>query len=171
MVPTATPGRSAATTPLSVNPVNPEVTSEPTPAPESPTPTPTPTSTPVAPTPSPTQAPSTATSTPAPEPTAAPPTQEPEVILTITLAPVPAGIPEYDRSQWKHWTDADGDCQDARQEALIAESLDEVTFETDRQSRVESGRWFEAFDGHDLGSTGYVDIDHMVSLKNALDSK
>ena len=37
--------------------------------------------------------------------------------MTITVAPVPAGIPEYDRSDWRHWIDEDGDCQDARQEA------------------------------------------------------
>ena len=43
--------------------------------------------------------------------------------LTITVAPVPEGIPQYDHSDWKHWTDADCDCQDARQEELLAETL------------------------------------------------
>ena len=61
--------------------------------------------------------------------------------LVITVADIPAGIPEYDRSEWRHWVDADGDCRDARQEVLIAESLEPVEYEDDRQCRVESGRW------------------------------
>ena len=36
--------------------------------------------------------------------------------------------------------EADGDCQDARQEVLIEESLVEVTYETERQCRVEMGQ-------------------------------
>ena len=87
--------------------------------------------------------------------------------LTITVAPVPAGIPEYDRSDWRHWIDEDGDCQDARQEVLIAESLDQVTFETDRECRVEGGQWFGAFTGTYVEDPGDLDIDHMVPLKNA----
>ena len=92
---------------------------------------------------------------------------EPATTLVITVAPVPDGIPEYDRSDWRHWTDEDGDCQDARQEALVQESLDEVPFETDEKCRVETGRWFGVFDGHDLENVGHLDIDHMVPLKNA----
>ena len=92
---------------------------------------------------------------------------EPTATLVITIAPIPADIPEYDRSHWRHWIDEDGDCQDARQEVLLAESLDRVTFETDRECRVETGRWYGAFDGHDLENIGHVDIDHMVPLKNA----
>ena len=87
--------------------------------------------------------------------------------LTITVAPVPEGIPEYDRGDWRHWVDADGDCQDARQEVLIAESLVSVTFETDRKCRVETGRWYGAFTAVYADDPGDLDIDHMVPLKNA----
>ena len=87
--------------------------------------------------------------------------------LTITVAPVPADIPEYDRSDWRHWIDEDGDCQDARHEVLIAESLDQVTFETDRQCRVETGQWYGAFTAVYVEDPGDLDIDHLVPLKNA----
>ena len=95
---------------------------------------------------------------------------EPATTLVITIATVPDDIPEYDRSDWRHWTDEDGDCQDARQGVLVEESLTPVTFETDRGCRVATGRWFGAFDGHDLENTNSLDIDHMVPLKNAHDS-
>ena len=122
---------------------------------------PAPTATMEAPTVVSTTAPATATSTPVP--TGAAPT----TTLVITVAPIPAGIPGYDRDDWKHWVDEDGDCQDARQEVLVEESLDQVTFETDRECRVEAGRWYGFFDGHDLGNTDFLDVDHMVPLKNA----
>ena len=31
---------------------------------------------------------------------------EPAATLVITIAPIPADIPEYDRDDWKHWVDA-----------------------------------------------------------------
>ena len=87
--------------------------------------------------------------------------------LVITVAEIPGGIPEYDRSEWKHWVDEDGDCQDARQEVLIEESLEPVTFEDDRQCRVEAGRWWAPYLGHHLGNPRHIDVDHHVPLKNA----
>ena len=43
-------------------------------------------------------------------------------VLRVTVSAVPATLPDYDRNDWKQWTDADRDCQDARNEVLIAES-------------------------------------------------
>ena len=106
------------------------------------------------------------TSEASPTPTPAS-TATPVNILTITVAPIPAGIPEYDRSDWRHWIDEDGDCQDARQEVLVEESLVSVTFETDRGCRVATGQWYGAFTGVYTGDPGDLDIDHLVPLKNA----
>ena len=89
------------------------------------------------------------------------------LVITITIATVPDDIPEYDRSDWRHWIDEDGDCQDARQESLVAESLVPVIFETDRECRVATGRWYGAFTGVYVEDPSDLDIDHLVPLKNA----
>ena len=131
---------------------------------ESVTPPPTPAETVEAPTVVSTPVPATSTSTPVPTGAA------PAATLVITVAPIPTDIPKYVRKDWKHWEDHDGDCQDARQEVLIAESLVPVTFETDRKCRVETGRWFGVFTGAYFEDPGDVDVDHMVPLKNAHNS-
>ena len=83
------------------------------------------------------------------------------------MAPIPPDIPGYGRSEWKHWGVEDGDCQDARQEVLIAESLVEVTFESAKMCRVKTDRWYGAFTGTYVESPGDLDVDHLVPLKNA----
>ena len=123
--------------------------------------TPTPASSIESPTPIPTRERTTDALTPAARPAAT---------LAITVAPIPADISKYSRSQYKHWIDEDGDCQDARQEALISESLVEVTFESERKCRVATGRWYGAFAGIYVEAPGDLDIDHLVPLKNAHDS-
>ena len=142
------------------------------PSPANITPTPIPQSKPGAITASvtPTPAPSTETSTPVSTQDLTTSTPTPTTSLTIAVAPIPADISEYSRSQWKHWVDENGDCQDARQEALISESLVEVTFESERKCRVATGRWYGAFAGIYVETPGDLDIDHLVPLKNAHDS-
>ena len=108
----------------------------------------------------------TPVSTPTPIPTGAAPT----TTLVITVAPITTGIPEYIRSEWKHWEDHDGDCQNARHEVLIAESLVPVTYKTDRECQVATGRWYGSFTGTYFEDPGDVDVDHMVPLKNAHNS-
>ena len=155
--PTATPAPTPAPTPTATP------TSTPTP-----TPAPTPTATP-APTPAPTPT-ATPTSTPTPTPMPSMETSTPATTLAITVAPIRADIPEYSRSQYKHWVDDDGDCQDARQEVLILESLVEVTFESEKECRVATGQWYGAFTGAYVETPGELDIDHLVPLKNAHNS-
>ncbi len=87
--------------------------------------------------------------------------------LQVTIAHAPVNLPKYDRAQWKHWTDDDRDCQDARQEALVAESLITPTFQTDRECRVEAGQWLALYSGTIITDPGDLDIDHMVPIDQA----
>ena len=96
-----------------------------------------------------------------PEPTPA------AIELSLTIAEPPADLPPYDRDEWRHWTDDDSDCQDTRQEVLVAESASQVVFDADRQCRVESGHWFDPYTGQVHTDPGGLDIDHLVPLANA----
>ena len=104
---------------------------------------------------------------PGPDPATPEPARVPVITTVILVTPVPPDIPEYDRSQWKHWVDADGDCQDTRQEVLVRESLSEVAFETDRECRVESGWWHGAFTRKRVIDPSELDVAHRVPLRNA----
>lgn len=77
-------------------------------------------------------------------------------------------LPEYQRKQWKHWSGADGDCQDTRQEVLIEESEIAVTFINSDECRVASGRWTDPYSGEVFTDPKDLDVDHMVPLRNAL---
>ena len=72
----------------------------------------------------------------------------------------------YDRSLYKHWTDHDGDCQDTRQEVLIAESLRPVELD-DVGCTVLSGRWRDPYTGFVYSDPSELDIDHLVPLAEA----
>ena len=113
-----------------------------------------------------------ATRIPATIPTGVPaatatPSDSDGVMLTIGVSPATRDIPEYNRRDWRHWTDADRDCQDARQEVLIAESLSGVAYEAGDECRVESGDWFGVYTGESFTDPGDLDVDHMVPLENA----
>ena len=95
-----------------------------------------------------------------------PATPEP-IYLPLTIAEVSDNLPPYERSDWRHWTDEDGDCQDARQEVLVAESLDPATFRSDRQCRVIAGRWQAPYTDTVVTDPSDLDIDHLVPLANA----
>ena len=109
----------------------------------------------------------TGTPEPGPDPATPEPAAAPVITATILVAPVPPDIPEFDNSQWKHWGDADGDCQDTRQEVLVRDSLSQVAFETERRCWVETGQWHGAFTRTRVNNPSELDITHRVPLENA----
>ena len=72
----------------------------------------------------------------------------------------------YDRDLFKHWTDADNDCQDARAEVLVRDSKSPVA----KQCRITVGRWLSWYDGVEITQASKIDIDHLVPLKEAWES-
>lgn len=71
----------------------------------------------------------------------------------------------YDRDKFKHWIDADGDCQDTRDEVLAAESLVAVS-----GCDIQDGKWFSYYDHATTTDSSSFDIDHLVALAEAWDS-
>ena len=118
-----------------------------------------PSSTPPLPSPTP------PTPSPAPTPTAIHTSQP--ALLRVTVSEVPANLPQYERRDWKHWTDADGDCQVSRDEVLAAESREPVSYLTDEECRVASGQWLTPYSNSVVTDPSELDIDHMVPLGNA----
>src|SRR3954454_12863561 len=81
-----------------------------------------------------------------------------------------SGSSTYDRARFKHWIDANGDCQDTRPEILIAESKAALTYSTSRRCSVTKGRWVSLYDGKTWTLASDVDIDHRVALKETWES-
>ena len=72
----------------------------------------------------------------------------------------------YNRDAWRHWVDADGDCQDTRDEVLAAESIVTVTWSTSGCD-VIAGQWLDPYTGTTFTTPAGLDIDHVVPLAEA----
>ena len=81
-----------------------------------------------------------------------------------------SGSTTYSRTYFKHWVDANADCQNARAEVLIAESKVAPAYTSSRRCTVAKGKWYSYYDGATWTSPADVDIDHMVALKEAWES-
>ena len=90
-----------------------------------------------------------------------------KLILFLFLIPGLVFAGDYKRSDWPHWVDLDGDCQDSRAETLIRDSRVLVTFKTDRKCEVTEGEWVCPYNGKTYYLDGKIDIDHMIPLENA----
>ncbi len=103
---------------------------------------------------------------PAPAANAAGETYSAPLVTAISSLPVAAEVRTgYERSKFKHWTDADGDGCSTRYEVLDLESETSVTC-----SNLSGGRWFSYYDRVSWTDSGRIDIDHMVPLAEAWDS-
>ncbi|MFE6650287.1 DUF1524 domain-containing protein [Nocardioides sp. NPDC057772] len=89
--------------------------------------------------------------------------------LTEAIAKLPVAkevTSGYEREKFNHWVDADGDCQDARNEVLLEESRKKAR----GRCEVSRGAWLSTYDGVTLKRPGGLDIDHMVPLKEGWES-
>lgn len=73
----------------------------------------------------------------------------------------------YNRKDWPHWIDADGDCQNTRQELLITTSKKPVRFKNSKHCTVVYGEWYGVYTGKTFTKASDVDIDHIVPLAHA----
>ncbi len=69
----------------------------------------------------------------------------------------------YDRSLYGYWWDEDGDCQNTRDEVLIANSQTEVDLD-DRGCVVLGGEWLDVYMDSVVTDPREIDIDHFVPL-------
>lgn len=84
------------------------------------------------------------------------------------LSEAPEAPEGYDRDLFRHWTDADGNGCNTREEVLIAESLTAVTVGS--ACAISGGRWSSVFDGSNTDDPSAFDVDHLVPLKEAWSS-
>ena len=72
-------------------------------------------------------------------------------------------IYHYSRTDYKHWIDADKDCQNTRQEVLIVESVEKVTFDK-KGCEVVKGKWYDPYTNKYFTNPNDLDVDHFVPL-------
>jgi len=77
-----------------------------------------------------------------------------------------APVIPYNRNLYKHWIDTDKDCQNTRQEVLIAESLKPVVLD-EQKCKVISGEWLDLYTGQTFTDPRKLDIDHFIPLSEA----
>ncbi|MFC9431254.1 hypothetical protein [Streptomyces sp. NPDC056987] len=75
----------------------------------------------------------------------------------------------YKRTLFRHWVDADRDGCDSRAEVLKQEAV--VAPAQAAGCKLSGGRWYSAYDDQYIDGPSGLDIDHLVPLAEAWDSK
>jgi hypothetical protein len=74
----------------------------------------------------------------------------------------------YERTKFRHWTDADRDGCSTRNEVLLDEAV--TAPEQDASCRLTGGSWYSPYDDTYFTEARALDIDHLVPLAEAWDS-
>ncbi|WP_405467579.1 HNH endonuclease family protein [Streptomyces canus] len=74
----------------------------------------------------------------------------------------------YERTKFRHWTDADRDGCSTRNEVLLDEAV--TAPEQDASCRLTGGSWYSPYDDTYFTAARALDIDHLVPLAEAWDS-
>lgn len=88
------------------------------------------------------------------------------LLTSCAQAPVKTKTVKYKRQEWPHWVDTNKDCQNTRQEILIARSLEPVKLNK-KGCTVVAGKWEDYYYPETHTSPQAVDIDHLIPLKHA----
>ena len=102
-----------------------------------------------------------------PTPTPRPTPSSWEGRLRALAVASPTQHSSYDRDSWGGWADADGDCQNTRQELLLLRSGQRVEFTRATQCTVATGQWTDPWSGATFTQAADVDIDHHVPVFHA----
>ena len=70
---------------------------------------------------------------------------------------------KYNRKQFSHWSDEDGDCMNTRHETL--HKLSTSTIILKNKCNVDRGRWIDPYTNQIFYSAKNLDVDHLVPLK------
>lgn len=85
------------------------------------------------------------------------------LLADIKVAPS-LSMSGYSRDRFTHWTDADGNGCDTRDDVLAAES--QLT-PAPSCERIESGNWYSPYDDVTVTASTDMDVDHLVALAEA----
>jgi len=86
-------------------------------------------------------------------------------ILALCVSLIAAAV-HYNRKAWRHWIDADHDCQDTRTEVLIDQADGHVTLSHDG-CKVVVGLWDDPYTGMKFTKPSDIQIDHIIPLEAA----
>jgi hypothetical protein len=75
--------------------------------------------------------------------------------------------PSYNRGDWRHWIDEDGDCQNTRAEILIRDNTGMLKFKKSKFCLVTAGRWICPYTSNIYTRASDIDIDHIIPLAYA----